>query len=122
MNESQPVYLQIIELIENDIIAGVYETDALIMSTTQISKLYAVNPTTSVKAVGKLAEAGILYKKRGIGMCVAAGAREKIIKRRRTVFLQETMAAVFAEAKTLGITVAEIVQTLKEREGSNQND
>ena len=55
-------------MIEDDIISGEYEIDDIIISTTQISKLLNVNPTTSVKAVSKLFEDGILYKKRGIGM------------------------------------------------------
>ena len=78
MNDSQPIYIQIMEIIENDIITGVYQTDGLIISTTQISKLYSVNPTTAVKAVSKLTDAGILYKKRGIGMCVAGGRRKRL--------------------------------------------
>ena len=115
MNSNQPIFIQIIELIENDIIAGVYQADDLIISTTQISKMYSVNPTTAIKAISKLADAGILYKKRGIGMCVATGAREKIYVRRKAQFLTETLDAVLSEAKTLGISTAEIIQILKEK-------
>jgi DNA-binding transcriptional regulator YhcF (GntR family) len=106
------------ERIESDIITGVYQTDDLIISTTQISKVYAVNPTTAVKAVSKLTDADILYKDRGIGMRVAAGAREKITERRRSAFLNQTIAALLEEAKTLGISVEEIVSIIQERNGS----
>lgn len=122
MNDSQPVYIQIMEIIENDIIMGVYQADDLIISTTQISKLYSVNPTTSVKAVSKLTDAGILYKKRGIGMCVAEGAREKITKRRRDVFLNNTIDSLLAEAHTLGISLDEIVNIIRKKEGKTTND
>jgi len=122
MNENQPVFQQIMELIESDIITGAYQTDDLIISTTQISKVYAVNPTTAVKAVSKLTDAGILYKKRGIGMCVAAGAREKIAARRRDVFLNQTIGALLAEARTLGIPLEELVRVIKEKEGASQHD
>jgi DNA-binding transcriptional regulator YhcF (GntR family) len=115
MNESQPVFQQIMETIESDIIIGVYNTDDLIISTTQISKVYAVNPTTAVKAISKLTDAGILYKKRGIGMCVAEGAREKITHRRKTLFLTETITSLLAEAKTLGISVDELVKIITKR-------
>ena len=115
LNGSQPVFAQIMEIIESDIITGAYRTDDLIISTTQISKLYSVNPTTAVKAVSKLTDAGILYKKRGIGMCVAEGAREKITKRRRDVFLDETTPALLAEAKTLGISLDELVGVIREK-------
>ena len=114
LNDIQPMFMQIMEIIENDIITGVYNTDDLIVSTTQISKLYSVNPTTAVKAVSKLTDAGILYKKRGIGMCVAEGAREKITERRRDGFLNQTVPALLAEAKTLGIPLDELVEVVRE--------
>ena len=122
MNGSQPVFQQIIEKIESDIATGVYQTDDLIISTTQISKVYSVNPTTAVKAVSKLTDAGILYKKRGIGMCVAEGAREKIKERRKSVFLSETLDALLKEANTLGISLDELIGEIKNRGGGKNDD
>jgi len=122
LNDSQPVFQQIMEIIERDIVTGVYQPDDLIISTTQISKVYAVNPTTAVKAISKLTDAGILYKKRGIGMCVAAGAREKITARRKEIFLNQTVDALLAEAKTLGIPLDELIGVIKNREGANSHD
>ena len=121
MNDSQPIFLQIMERIEGDIITGVYQADELIISTTQIAKVYAVNHTTAVKAVSKLTDAGILYKKRGIGMCVAEGVREKITERRRDVFMNQTVSALLAEAKTLGISLKELIGVIKSREGAGSN-
>ena len=109
LSDTQPMFAQITEIIENDIITGVYNPGDLIISTTRISKLYAVNPATAIKAVSKLADEGVLYKKRGIGMCVAENAREKITGRRREVFLNVTINAVLAEANTLGISNEELI-------------
>ncbi len=122
MNDNQPVFVQIMERIESSIITGEYKTDDLIISTTQISKVYAVNPTTAVKAISKLTDNGILYKKRGIGMCVAEGAREMITKRRRDVFLNQTIDRLLSEAKTLGITLDELVSVIREKEGAIEDD
>jgi len=122
MHDSQPVFLQIMETIESDIITGVYQTDDLIISTTQISKVYAVNPTTAVKAISKLTDAGILYKKRGIGMCVAEGAREKITERRKDTFLNQTIDALLAEANTLGIPLDELIGMMKSKVRENNHD
>jgi DNA-binding transcriptional regulator YhcF (GntR family) len=107
------------ETIESDIITGVYQTDDLIISTTQISKVYSVNPTTAVKAISKLTDAGILYKKRGIGMCVAEGAREKITAKRRDAFLGKAIDALLTEAKTLGISLDELINVIKNKEGQS---
>ncbi|MCL1857942.1 MAG: GntR family transcriptional regulator [Oscillospiraceae bacterium] len=118
MNDSQPVFMQIMDIIESDIITGIYQIDDLIISTTQISKVYSVNPTTAVKAISKLTDAGILYKKRGIGMCVAEGAKEKITKRRKDIFLNQTVDSLLAEAKTLGISLDELISVIKNRKGT----
>ena len=122
LNDSQPIFQQIMEMIESDIITGVYKTDDLIISTTQISKVYSVNPTTVVKAISKLTDAGILYKKRGIGMCVAEGAREKITARRKDVFLNQTIGALLTEATTLGISFEELMNVMKNKKGATSHD
>jgi len=120
LNDSQPIFLQIMERIESDIITDVYQVDNLIISTTQIAKVYSVNHTTAVKAISKLTDAGILYKKRGIGMCVAEGAKEKIIKRRKDAFLNQTIDALIMEAKTLGLSLDELISVIKNKEGAQK--
>ncbi|MCI1902392.1 MAG: hypothetical protein LKI93_06655 [Bifidobacteriaceae bacterium] len=110
------MFVQIQERIESDIILGVYATDDLIISTTQISKLYSVNPTTAVKAISKMTDAGELYKKPGIGMCVAQGAKEMITQRRKKVFLEDTVPKVVDEARVLGISNAALIHLIQERE------
>lgn len=114
MNIEKPVFIQIIEMIENEIIRSRYKVDDIIISTTEISKLLSVNPTTAVKAVSILTDQGILYKKRGIGMCVADGAKEKIIARRKEQFFGETIPLMLNEADTLGISEEELIKILKE--------
>ena len=121
MNDSRPIFQQIMDKIEGDILAGVYQVDELIISTTQITKIYSVNHTTAVKAVGKLVDAGILYKKRGIGMCVANGAKEKILKRRQDIFLNYTLDIVINEAKSLGISIEELIKMITIK-GEQKND
>ncbi|MDR1531263.1 MAG: GntR family transcriptional regulator [Clostridiales bacterium] len=115
MDDSRPVFLQIMEIIENGIIGGIYRTDELVISTTQISRLYNVNPATAVKAISRLAEDGILYKRPGIGMCVAAGARDKIVGRRKAAFFGKNIDEFLAEAKTLNISTEELIRLIKER-------
>ena len=52
-----------------------------------------------------LVDDGILYKKRGIGMFVAAGARARLIERRRADFATEYLSPLLAEAEKLGIDI-----------------
>ena len=116
MNDNQPVFAQVMEIVENGIINETWRVDELIISTTQISRLYNVNPATAMKAIGRLTDDGILYKRPGIGMCVAAGARGKIIERRRSTFLGDAIDKFLVEAKTLNITIEELIKIIKERE------
>jgi DNA-binding transcriptional regulator YhcF (GntR family) len=107
------------EIIENDIVSGVYQAHDMIISTTQIAKLHSVNPTTAVKAVSRLTDEGILYKKPGIGMCVAEGARQKIVERRKTAFLGAAIDSFLAEAKTVGLSVEDLVALIQRRDGTH---
>ena len=121
MDGSQPIFVQIMDRIESDIVTGVYSANDLIVSTTQIAKLYMVNHTTAVKAVSKLTDAGILYKKRGIGMCVAEGAKEQIYRKRKENFLGKKLGALLAEARTLGIETEELIGMIREKEGAGHD-
>lgn len=115
MDNSMPVFIQIQAIIENDIINGTYNVDDLIISTTQISRVYNVNPSTAVKAISRLTEDEILYKRPGIGMCVAEGAREIIFERRKKAFLGTALDEFLAEANMLNIPIDELITLIKEK-------
>jgi DNA-binding transcriptional regulator YhcF (GntR family) len=66
-----------------------------------------------MKGVNLLADEGIVYKKRGIGMCVAVGAREIIQKKRRRSFYNSYVAVLATEAEKLGISKSEIIKMLE---------
>ena len=110
----EPIFIQIKEKIKDEIMSGVYETDELIISTTQIAKLYSVNPATAVKSVSMLTDEGIVYKRRGIGMCVSDGAKEKIIAQRKVQFYEKTVKKTVSEAKKLKISKAELIKIITE--------
>ena len=70
-------------MIENDILRDVLLEDERVPSTNELAKLYAINPSTAAKGINILVDAGILYKKRGIGMFVSDGAKEVIRTKRK---------------------------------------
>lgn len=114
MHEEKPVFMQIIEMIEDDIISGTYGADELIISTPQISKLLSVNPTTAQRAIGVLTDRGIIYKKRGVGMAVAPAAKEKLLEERRARFFEKTVPGFVEEARKIAITGDELIKIIKE--------
>ena len=77
LTEQKSIYLQISEMIETDILRGILLEEEQVPSTNELAKLYTINPATAAKGVGLLVDEEILYKRRGIGMFVSKGAREK---------------------------------------------
>ena len=114
MDEGRPIFQQIAERVENDILTGVLSEEGQVPSTNEFALYYRINPATAGKGVNLLVEQGILYKRRGIGMFVAAGARERITARRRERFVLEFIAPMLTEAASLGITPDQIRQLIEE--------
>jgi GntR family transcriptional regulator len=107
-----PIYQQIAEEIESAIISGAYEEETQVPSTTEISVQYKINPATVLKGITLLADEGILYKRRGLGMFVAAGAREKVLDKRKEAFFSHYVLPLILEAKKLDVTREEIVKMI----------
>jgi GntR family transcriptional regulator len=113
MDEGRPIFQQIAERVENDILSGALIEEGQVPSTNEFAMFYRINPATAGKGVNLLVEQGILYKRRGVGMFVAAGARERITARRRERFVQEFVAPMLAEAASLGIAPHQLTQLIE---------
>lgn len=113
-DSSTPIFIQIKEKIKDDIMLGVYSPHELIISTTQIAKLFSVNPATAVKSVSLLQDEGIVYKKLGIGMCVSEYARDKIIMQRKQEFYDNAVNNLVEQAKKLNIDKKNLIKIIKE--------
>jgi DNA-binding transcriptional regulator YhcF (GntR family) len=114
LTDQRSIYLQIGEMIETDILRGILLEEEQVPSTNELARLYTINPATAAKGVNLLVDEEILYKRRGIGMFVAKGAREKILAKRRAVFAGEHIAPLVAEAKSLGITKEQLIEMIGE--------
>jgi DNA-binding transcriptional regulator YhcF (GntR family) len=117
MDETRPIFLQIAEQIENDIISGSLPEESQVPSTNEFAAFYRINPATAGKGVNLLVDSGVLYKKRGIGMFVAEGARAAIVATRRDHFQSEYVRPLVAEAAKLGISQAQLADMIK-KEGT----
>ena len=119
MDEGRPIFLQIAEQLENSIIDGSLAEEAQVPSTNELAAFHRINPATAAKGVGKLADDGVLYKKRGIGMFVTLGARATLRNRRREEFGRQFVAPLLAEARKLGLGVDDVL-ALIEKAGADQ--
>lgn len=121
LTQEKSIYIQIKEMIENDIIRNIICEEERVPSTNELAKLYAINPATAAKGINLLVDEGILYKKRGIGMFVAAGAKEQIMKKRKDNFFDDYIKNLMEEARRLGITKKELI-TMIEKNGGKENE
>ena len=76
----KPIFLQLAEQLEDGILSGAYPEGSQVPSITEYAATYKINPATALKGINQLVNAGLLYKKRGIGMFVAEGAQENLRK------------------------------------------
>lgn len=104
----KPIYLQLAERMEDDILSGTYRSDERIPSVREYAVLLEVNINTAVKAYELLARDGVIYNRRGLGYFVSPEAREVIVSRRRHLFITETLPRTFRNMDLLGITIEEI--------------
>lgn len=117
LGSDKSIYIQISEMIENEIILGNLQDGEQAPSTNQFAKIYNINPATAGKGLNLLVDEGILYKKRGIGMFVSEGARKKIINKRQSIFYKEILPQIIEEAERLEISLDEIIDHIKEIKG-----
>ncbi len=115
IDENRPIFLQIAERIEEDILAGRLAEEEQVPSTNQFAALYQINPATAAKGVNLLVDQGILYKKRGLGMYVASGARVKLLEKRREQFFEHYIVTMLKEAEKLGITTEQLTEMVQRR-------
>lgn len=116
-DEDKPIYLQVREKIEDQIINHQLKENGKAPSTNELVNFYKINHATVSKGVNQLVEEGILYKKRGIGMFVEAGAREKLVQKRKESFLEDYVVKLVHEANKLEISENEIIQFIKNVKG-----
>jgi len=109
----QPIFLQIAQGITDGILGGAFPEESRVPSITEFSQAYRINPATALKGVNLLVEQGILYKKRGLGMFVAAGAVERLRDQRREQFTADFVTPLIEEAKRLSLTRDEVITMLE---------
>lgn len=118
----KPIYLQIAEWLEIEILNGNIGIDEKVYSQYQLAEMFNINPATAAKGLNVLADANILYKKRGLGMFVTADAHKLILLRRRSQTLRQLLLEVVTEAERSGVSDAELITMLKEIKGREQSE
>lgn len=111
-DSTKPIYVQIAEWLENEIIAERFKDEEKVYSQYQLAELFNINPATAAKGLTILVEDKILFKKRGLGMFVAPEAKTMILEKRRNETLTKMVKDIVLEAKRLSVTKEELIQLI----------
>ena len=99
-----PIYRQVRDRLVAEILEGrLQETDAA-PSVRQFAAEASINPLTVSRAYQELVDAGVLEKRRGLGMFVAPGARQRLLNDERARFMAEEWPALRARLERLGLS------------------
>ncbi|MGN7408670.1 MULTISPECIES: GntR family transcriptional regulator [unclassified Sporosarcina] len=116
LDESQPIFRQIAQIISNGVVEGIFKEGEKVPSENELSRFYNINRATVRKGLESLVDGNIIYKQRGIGMFVRVGAKAQLIKERQKQYRDEYVMPLLAEAKRLDIGVEDVIKMIKEGE------
>lgn len=106
--ENKAIYLQIADLLCDDILQDRLLEDERIPSVREYAANVEVNANTCARAYDWLQGLDIIYTRRGLGYFVSAGAKSAILKMKKKEFMTETLPEVAHQMASLGITMNEL--------------
>ena len=119
LDSSRPIYLQIIERVQMDIITGRYQPGDKLPSVRDLAQEAAVNPKTMQKALSELERSGLIYSQRTSGRFITED--KELIHQMKKELAAAEVSAFVAHMKQLGITPEEIRQLLAETIEEEEN-
>jgi GntR family transcriptional regulator len=114
LDEGTPLFTQIAERLAAEIADGGLAEGERVPSTNELAAFYRINPATAAKGINLLADDGLLEKRRGIGMFVADGARQRLLGQRREQFTERYLRPLLTEATRLGIDAGELIELISD--------
>src|SRR3954471_8260482 len=109
-NNSQPIYRQLRDRVVAMILDGILNEGNPLPSVRNVAAEHRVNPLTVLKAYQQLVDEELVEMKRGLGMFVKIGARDRLLKGERQKFLTEQWPRIAATIQRLGLTPKELMR------------
>lgn len=116
LDDDRPIYLQLMERIQRDIISGIYHAGDKLPSVRDLALEAAVNPNTMQKALSELERSGIVYSQRTSGRFITEDT--KMLEKLKNDLAGEHIRDFLEKMEHLGFPKEEILtlveQTMKE--------
>ena len=119
LDSARPIYLQIIERVQMDIVTGQYQPGDELPSVRDLAQEAAVNPNTMQKALSELERSGLIYSQRTSGRFITED--KELIHQMKQELAAAEVSAFVAHMKQLGITPEEILQLLAKTMEEEEN-
>jgi GntR family transcriptional regulator len=107
--EGAPIYRQLRDRVIGLVLDGHLKEGDAVPSVRQVAADFRINPLTVMKAYQVLADEGLLEKRRGLGMFVAAGARAALLADERNRFLTTEWPRIRTTIQRLGLSAEELL-------------
>lgn len=114
-HDNAPIYRQLKEKVVSMILGEELKPGDALPSVRQIAADFQLNPITVSRAYQELVDENIIEMKRGLGMFVLEGAKDRLLASERERFLNEEWPAVLERIETLGIPLHSLI--VKEKAG-----
>lgn len=112
LNSDRPIFIQIIEKIQTDIISGLYKPGDKLPSVRELAQEAAVNPNTMQKALSELERTGLVYSQRTSGRFITEDIT--MIDNLKSELAKEIVAQFLENMQKLGFQKEEVISLLEE--------
>lgn len=122
-NSTTPIYIQIANWLETEILKGRFQMDEKVYSQYQLADMFQINPATAAKGLKLLSEQKILYDRRGLGKFVSKDAVKIIKEKRKDEVLTKLIKQLVTEAHNLNMdetTLMEMINKIYHSEGGEE--
>ena len=103
-----PIYQQLAHRLAGRLLEGEPDEGQAMPSVRTLASDYVLNPLTVGRALQTLVDEGVLETRRGVGMYVLPGARQRLRARERERFMSQEWPAVLENLRRLGIRADEL--------------
>jgi GntR family transcriptional regulator len=117
-NDRQPIYRQLRDRVVAMILDGVLKEGDPLPSVRNVAAEYRVNPLTVLKGYQELVDEQLVETKRGLGMFVTAGARNRLLQGERQKFLAQEWPRIAETIQRLGVTPRQLLKAAASRRSS----
>lgn len=121
LDSKRPIYMQIVERVQYDIVAGIYGPGERLPSVRDLAIEAAVNPNTMQRALSSLEQSGLVSNRRTLGRFVTED--EAVIAGVRHALAEQQCGELIRNMQRLGFTKEEVIRLIEKnyREAADEH-